>query len=115
MSTLMQFYLGLQTRIARNPELANLEVNFIDYETDEEVAATPKGFTPFQTADDEHFSIYVNVPQDVLDNTEKNPTDNLEKLKSVEDVYDMIIENNLRVNKEIEEDKTGSPMKFIQL
>ena len=115
MSTLMQLYLGIQTRIARNPELANLEVNFIDYETDKEVGVTPKGFTPFQTADDNNFSIYVNIPQTILDNTTKNPTDKLKKLKSVEDVYKMIIDNNERVNKEIEEDRNSSGMEFIQM
>ena len=78
MTTLFQFYKGIQDQILENPELANYEVHFVDETTQHEVGVTPVGLNMFMGTDDEHkiFDFYCNIPQDTIDEYMENRTDN---------------------------------------
>ena len=77
MTTLYQFYKGIQDQILENPELADYEVHFVDETTQKEVGVTPVGLNMFMGTDDEHkiFDFYCNIPQDTIDEYMDNRTD----------------------------------------
>ena len=77
MTTLYQFYKGIQDQILANPELADYEVHFVDETTQKEVGVTPVGLNMFMGTDDEHkiFDFYCNIPQDTIDEYMENRTD----------------------------------------
>lgn len=77
MTTLYQFYKGIQDQILANPELADYEVHFVDETTQKEVGVTPVGLNMFMGTDDERkiFDFYCNIPQDTIDEYMENRTD----------------------------------------
>ena len=76
MTTLYQFYKGIEDQILSNPELADYEVHFVDETTQKEVGVTPVGLSMFMGTDDERkiFDFYCNIPQDTIDEYMENRT-----------------------------------------
>ena len=74
MTTLMQFYKGIQEQILENPELADYEVHFVDETTQKEVGVTPVGLNVFMGTDDSNkiFDFYCNIPQDTINEYMEN-------------------------------------------